>query len=152
MFSLETEMHARYVCDMSSVQWYLHCAVMFALLYSKYSMNDPICECVWMYSVWLCIILLMFVSYYFWLKRQRCLYDANAFVWGLALALPGWWFTQRLLFYLIFKFSPSFTEFILLLTKWQISGWSLHINEICSICSNFFPPVYSLSQNGRLLF
>lgn len=26
---------------------------------------------------------LMFVSYYFWLKRQRCLYDANAFVGAL---------------------------------------------------------------------
>lgn len=89
MFSLETEMHARYVCDMSSVQ---HSAlrgyVRAPLLYVQYEW-----ACVWVCMnvlwVWLCTILLLFVTYFFWLKRQRCLFDANASLWRLALALPG---------------------------------------------------------------
>lgn len=44
MFSLETEMHARYVCDMSSVQ---HSALRgYVRAPLLYSVNDPVCECV----------------------------------------------------------------------------------------------------------
>lgn len=98
MFSSETEMHARYVCDMSSVQvWVCICAIIFAHVYvcvneSVYvracmQVRTRVCWKVWhFYHSTLVCLLVFFLAH----AASAAFFYANAFECRLALALPGY--------------------------------------------------------------